>query len=380
MNTEYIDIIRNEEDGELVRNAIVDAFNEIETGESSSSNPKIVLMDSYDEFMALSEEERNNGDMYFVSDVEIIYGDDLFFGLYAGEGTEITDIITGRATTVVVNDIDSVRQYAFYLNSVLASVSFDMVESIGNYAFYSCTSLTSVSFPEAKTIGIHAFDNCISLKEAIFPEATAVAESAFYSCRSLSIARFPKVSSIGNCAFLNCSSIKALDVTAITSIGNSAFQNCYNLSTAEAPKLTAVAAQAFYSCSNLISVSFPLAKNIQQSAFIYCSNLTSVNIPEASFIGSNAFRSCSSLSVVSFPSVTSSIHNSAFFDCRALQSVYLLGSTAANLQNVNAFANTPLSNSTYLGDFGSIFVPESLLNTYKTKANWSAYSNRIVAY
>lgn len=44
----------------------------------------------------------------------------------------------------------------------------------------------------------------------------------------------------------------------------------------------------------------------------------------------------------------------------------------------NIFAYTPMSSSSYLGYFGSIYVPASLLASYKTATYWSQYSSRMV--
>ena len=44
-----------------------------------------------------------------------------------------------------------------------------------------------------------------------------------------------------------------------------------------------------------------------------------------------------------------------------------------------ASASTPMVNSTYTGSFGSIYVPASLVDSYKASANWSALSDRITA-
>ena len=55
-----------------------------------------------------------------------------------------------------------------------------------------------------------------------------------------------------------------------------------------------------------------------------------------------------------------------------------MSTTMTTLQNTNAFINTPISNSTYLGYYGSIYVPSSLVDTYKSATNWATYSDRIV--
>ena len=50
-----------------------------------------------------------------------------------------------------------------------------------------------------------------------------------------------------------------------------------------------------------------------------------------------------------------------------------------NLQNANVFTNTPMSNNTYLGRYGSIYVPSQMVSSYKAANNWSIYSDRITA-
>lgn len=76
MLDEYIDIIRNEDDGETIRTAIINALNELQ-GESTTP---IVLLDSYDEFLTLDDETKNNGTIYMISDIVVIDGNDLYFG------------------------------------------------------------------------------------------------------------------------------------------------------------------------------------------------------------------------------------------------------------------------------------------------------------
>jgi hypothetical protein len=42
-----------------------------------------------------------------------------------------------------------------------------------------------------------------------------------------------------------------------------------------------------------------------------------------------------------------------------------------------AFDRTPMSTSSYTGSFGSIYVPMTLLNQYRSASKWSAYADRI---
>ena len=118
-------------------------------------------------------------------------------------------------------------------------------------------------------------------------------------------------------------------------------------------------------------------ENIGSYAFFSCTSLQSVNFPNCNTIGEFAFDNCISLQSVSFPNC-STIENFAFASCTSLQSVYLLSTSVCTLSNSNAFWLTPISRSSYLGYYGSIYVPSSLLTAYQAATNWTYYSNRFV--
>jgi hypothetical protein len=54
-----------------------------------------------------------------------------------------------------------------------------------------------------------------------------------------------------------------------------------------------------------------------------------------------------------------------------------MGSSIISL-GVNVFDSTPMTKTSYLGYYGSIYVPSSLLASYKTATNWATYSSRMV--
>ena len=85
---------------------------------------------------------------------------------------------------------------------------------------------------------------------------------------------------------------------------------------------------------------------------------------------------CSSLHTLRLPKI-SYVGSYAFYGCTHLMSLYLLNSLVAT-GSAFILANTPMSNSGYTGSFGSIFVKESLLNSWKTATYWSAFSDRFV--
>lgn len=121
-------------------------------------------------------------------------------------------------------------------------------------------------------------------------------------------------------------------------------------------RVTTIGMNAFHNCSSLTTASFPNVTTISSSAFYRCSSLTEASFPKAKSIGSQAFRNCTKL-----------------------MSLYILASSVATL-GPSAFLSTPMSLSTYTGSFGSIYVPASLVSSYKTATNWKSYSARITSY
>ena len=157
----------------------------------------------------------------------------------------------------------------------------------------------------------------------------------------------------------------------ITTIGSYAFYSCSSLTSVSFPVATIIGNYAFGYCSSLTSVNFPVAMIIGNYAFGYCSSLTSVNFPAATSIGSYAFQYCSSLTSVDFPKATN-IRSYAFRYCSSLSKIYLMATSVCTLANSNAFSSTGIWSTK-----GSIFVPSSLVASYKAATNWVFFSKRI---
>ena len=136
---------------------------------------------------------------------------------------------------------------------------------------------------------------------------------------------------------------------------------------------TSIGSGAFYGCSSLTSVSFPVAISIGQSAFSGCSKLTEVSFPVATSIGRSAFYNCSGLTSVSIPNATS-IGSYAFNSCSGLTTIYVgtESDTVCTLSSTDALTNCP--------NLANIYVPASLVDRYKSAANWSSYASKIKAY
>ena len=302
-------------------------------------------------------------------------------GKYEGEAAAMVngEFITRTITTCADDKITTIGSYAFAYCSKLTTASFPMATTISNHAFYYCSTLTSVSFPAATTIGALAFYGCSKLTTASFPMATTIYNDAFCNCSDLSTASFPNVETIYTDAFCSCYMLTSVSFPNVKYISGSAFRACSKLTRASFPMATTIGSNAFRDCIKLTTASFPMVSHIGDSAFCNCSMLTSVSFPMATTISSYAFYGCSKLTTASFPAATT-ISTYVFNQCFNLTKLYLTGSRVCTLAYSGAFNSTPIGGySASAGTYGSIYVPASLLTSYKTATNWVYFSSRFAA-
>ena len=101
--------------------------------------------------------------------------------------------------------------------------------------------------------------------------------------------------------------------------------------------------------------------------------LKSVESSSITSIGSYGFGSCTSLETVDLKSTSPvTIAANAFNGATALKDLIIRSSSVSTLSNTNAFTGTLIASGN-----GGIFVPDSLLASYKSASNWSTYENNI---
>ncbi len=133
--------------------------------------------------------------------------------------------------------------------------------------------------------------------------------------------------------------------------------------------LKTIGSSAFSHCPQLRYVSFPAVTSCpSNNTFSHNPQLASVELPAVTAIGENTFAMCTGLIRVEFPSI-STIGQRSFSGCSALTTV-ILGNTSqvVTLNNRNAFDNATNA---------IIYVPDALVDSYKSATNWSTYASRI---
>lgn len=159
----------------------------------------------------------------------------------------------------------------------------------------------------------------------------------------------------------------------ITGIGAHAFYGCTELARVDLPLLTNIGAYAFYGCTALTSVDFPLVTNIETYAFRGCTALARIDCPLVTAIAAYAFYGCTALTRVDFPLLTRLCVQS-FRGCSELATLTLRKGSRVPIDNVNALAETKIAGGT-----GYIYVPASLITSYKSHSIWSTYASQFRA-
>lgn len=158
----------------------------------------------------------------------------------------------------------------------------------------------------------------------------------------------------------------------LTSVGTNAFHNCTSLNTINLPNATTLNGSAFNNCTALTSVNIPNVTSITTQTFYACHALTTLDMPKATNVGTQAVRNCKKIARIDLGACTT-IGALAFDTCPALNTcIVRTTSKVCSLANVSAFTGTLIASGT-----GYIYVPDDLVDSYKSATNWSTYSSQI---
>lgn len=324
--------------------------------------------------------------------------------------------------TVNLPDCYEVKEAAFGYCANLTTVNLPVCNTLGNYVYRNCTSLSQVNIPECSTIKLGAFMNCSSLSEIKLPVLQRMLNNVFSGCVALNSVTLCTdvywtlpyssrvwadthiLSGTGSIyvrsdtyslwvASTGWSLISSKFVSVPVSGPALSFSNGLlsgstkgiasyftsylsvtksDITVVSLPECRYIGEEAFGYCTSLTQVSLPECRYISDFAFDNCESLSQISLPECRYIGEDAFQYCS-LKQVSLPKC-SYIGNGAFLQCLPLMSITIGYSSVCNM-NVTVF---DAFEGTYIGyGNGSIYVPASLVEAYKSAENWSKYSSQI---
>ena len=194
-------------------------------------------------------------------------------------------------------------------------------------------------------------DNVTSVSDE---NATSVRGSCFYSCRKLQEVYLPNVTSIGPSAFNDCEMLSKINIQNVETLGYSALNGCYRITELYLPKAITIYRGACSGISQLKKVTLGNVETIDRNAFDGNINCEEIDI--------------------SLNENVDGIGVYAFYRNNKLSKLTIRGTALIPLDSSNAFAGSVIANGT-----GKIYVDPSMVETYKTATNWSAFANVIEA-
>lgn len=241
------------------------------------------------------------------------------FSYGSGEDT-LLKALHNTVTSVEDDTLTTMRSYGLAYMTALTHVSFPNLQTINTYSFYNDTNIiwNGWEFPKAKTIGSYAFRYCYGLTgDVVLPSTvTSIGQYSFASCKNMTTFTAPgAITTLGTYTFCGASADHKMTL-----------RECHmpNLGTSIALNLNwgnATAANA-------------------------CQNLEICDIGKAKSIAANTFA-----------------------NCYKLQTLIMRRTSVTTCANVSAFLNTPLRGRNSLT--AKIYVPESLINSYKAASVWT---------
>lgn len=199
--------------------------------------------------------------------------------------------------------------------------------------------VTEIILPEGiQTLGNNCLNGYDKLLQMELPESlTSIGKYVFSGNREMVISHIPD---------------------GVTTIDESAFYECFDTNFTELPNnLTYIGAKAFYNCQQIALTKLPIGiTNIPNSAFYCCKSIKKLEVlGNITTIGNMAFSGCSVLSTIIFPNVT---------EVPTLEGTAVFGSSSKT---------TPIYSGT-----GYIYVPDTLVDSFKSATNWSTYADQIL--
>ena len=204
-----------------------------------------------------------------------------------------------------------------------------------NYDYSNCDSLSGM-FQECTNVKTVKFGNYDTSKVNNI-------NYMFYKCHNLENVNINALNTTNvtklNCMFDECAKLKAVDLSNFNTTKVTTMQymlkGCSSLTEIDVSNFNTT------NCSNLSYL------------FYGCSNLTEIDI--SNFDTTN----CNDTSYM-------------FYNCTKLNKVIINSSKVFKMTNPNMFSNTGISAGT-----GYIYVPDDLLQEYKTTTNWANYANQL---
>lgn len=196
------------------------------------------------------------------------------------------------------------------------------------------------------------------LTEIDVPNVTTIGYQGIYSCTYVTRLNVPKVETLENAALRGCTGLTYLDLRNLKTTAVASLQGLTGIETLNLPSLITMGEQTVRECTALKEIAVPSLTTIARSAFYLCTSLKEIVLPSITFISTTVFLGCESLQRI----IITNDEKVCTLEGQTLFSSNDIGSK--NLRN-----NFP--------NFEGIYVPDALVDSYKTATNWTLYAEHI---
>ena len=166
----------------------------------------------------------------------------------------------------------------------------------------------------------------------------------------------------------------------VTKLRLGAFSSCENLTRISLPNCTTMnlGTRVFYNCAKLYSLELPKLETITDGSYTFSGVrvIKEINLPSLTKITNMVafFQNCQQIPTIKLPLLGgTTIGNTCFDNNYRLNTLVLGGDTLNPLGSTNAFRNA----GSYSSEGLSIYVPDNLVDAYKSATNWVAMADKI---
>lgn len=263
---------------------------------------------------------------------------------------EIDKFITETPAEFSNNRVTIIKN-GFCNNQNLTTISFPNVVELGDRAFSGCAKLKNIYLPKLKKIdsyGLHSTK--INANNSVFETIEEmVGTNQFYAITTKGEISMPNITSVPDACFASAAAITKFTGHNVTNLGRQSFSSTSGIVTIDCPNVEILGNQAF-----------------QGSGVQY------ISLNKVKEVGTQTFNGATRLEIAEFDSLEKIIGGMCFYNCKELKALILRKSSVVTLAPTNAFDNSGVKLGT-----GFVYVPDELVDNYKSATNWSAIADRV---
>lgn len=270
--------------------------------------------------------------------------------------TDLGTVFSGRT------DIKTFDEFQYFINvTSLGAADAELSNRDQTNRFYN-SSLESIILHDGVTeIGYRAFSGCKSLTSINLPQSiTKIGVAPFQDVPAEFVIDLPNLEYIYELSDINLS--QAFRKSGVTRIENLGKVSTIGGGYIEGDDVYGV----FSYCEKLTYANIENVKVVKRYAFALCTSLTTVIMRQMETIKAFAFKGCTSLTIIDLPSTIGDVEWDCFNGCTSLSTVVI---RTTNIKvNGYCFNGCPIT---------ELYVPEEMLETYKTDSLWTSMANHI---